>query len=38
MNFDGISWNPFWDGNWDRAKAEKRFSYYLGKECVAKLK
>lgn len=28
-DFDYISWNPYWDGNWDRAKAEERFYRYL---------
>ncbi len=27
--FDYISWNPYWDGIWDRKKAEKRFTAYL---------
>ncbi|MFX0136527.1 MAG: hypothetical protein ACFFDN_23005 [Candidatus Hodarchaeota archaeon] len=27
--FDYISWNPYWDGIWDRAKAEIRFKKYL---------
>ena len=28
--FDYVSWNPFWDGIWNREKAEKRFSHYFG--------
>lgn len=28
--FDYVSWNPYWDGVWDREKAEKRFAHYLG--------
>ena len=28
--FDYISWNPYWDGVWDRQKAYERFIYYLG--------
>jgi len=27
--FDYISWNPYWDGKWDRKKAEERFEYYI---------
>lgn len=30
QEFDYISWNPYWDGVWDRAKAEKRFMHYIG--------
>ena len=29
-HFDYWSWNPYFDGNWDRTKAEKRFEKYLG--------
>jgi hypothetical protein len=28
--FNYVSWNPYWDGKWDRAKAEKRFEKYFG--------
>jgi tRNA A37 methylthiotransferase MiaB len=28
--FDYVSWNPYWDGQWDRNNAEKRFKQYLG--------
>lgn len=27
--YDYISWNPLWDGKWDREKAELRFKKYL---------
>ncbi len=27
--FDHVSWNPLWDGKWDRKKAEERFEYYI---------
>ena len=27
--FDYVSWNPYWDGNWDRKEAEARFQKYL---------
>ena len=27
--YDYISWNPYWDGKWDRKKAEARFTQYL---------
>lgn len=27
--FDYISWNPYWDGVWNRSKAEARFEKYL---------
>lgn len=27
--FDYWSWNPYFDGNWDRQKAEKRFQKYI---------
>jgi tRNA A37 methylthiotransferase MiaB len=30
--FDYVSWNPLWDGKWDRKKAEERFKSILGKE------
>lgn len=29
--FDYVSWNPLWDGKWDRQKAEQRFDKYFGK-------
>lgn len=29
-NFDYISWNPYWDGKWDRKIAEDRFTKYIG--------
>jgi len=28
--YDYVSWNPLWDGKWDRKKAEERFEKYLG--------
>jgi len=28
--YDYVSWNPYWDGNWDREKAEERFNHYFG--------
>lgn len=28
--FDHISWNPYWDGIWDRELAETRYNKYLG--------
>lgn len=28
--FDYVSWNPYWDGKWDRDKAEKNYKYYFG--------
>lgn len=28
-NFDYWSWNPYFDGNWDRKKAEERFAKYI---------
>ena len=28
--YDYVSWNPLWDGKWDRKKAEQRFQHYLG--------
>ena len=28
--FDYVSWNPYWDGVWDRKKAEERFNKYFG--------
>jgi len=28
--FDYVSWNPYWDGVWDRNKAESRFKRYFG--------
>jgi hypothetical protein len=27
--FQYVNWNPWWDGKWDRAKAEARFKEYL---------
>ena len=27
--FDYVSWNPLWDGKWDREKAEQRYSHYF---------
>ena len=27
--FDYISWNPYWDGVWNREKAEARFAAYI---------
>jgi hypothetical protein len=29
--FDYVSWNPFWDGRWDRQMAEQRWRHYLGR-------
>jgi tRNA A37 methylthiotransferase MiaB len=29
MVFDYISWNPYWDGKWDREKAEARWEKYI---------
>lgn len=26
--FDYVSWNPYWNGSWDRSLAEQRFTYY----------
>lgn len=28
--FDYVSWNPLWDGKWDRTSAEERFERYIG--------
>jgi len=28
--FDYVSWNPYWDGVWDRGLAEERFRKYFG--------
>jgi len=28
--FDYVSWNPFWDGVWDRDVAERRYRRYFG--------
>lgn len=28
--FDYVSWNPYWDGKWNRQKAEERFKKYIG--------
>lgn len=28
--FDYWSWNPYFDGNWDRERAERRFEKYIG--------
>jgi len=30
LYFDYVSWNPYWDGVWDRKKAEDRFKHYFG--------
>lgn len=27
--FDYVSWNPYWDGKWDRSKAEERYRQYI---------
>ena len=27
--YDYVSWNPYWDGIWDRKKAEVRFKHYF---------
>jgi tRNA A37 methylthiotransferase MiaB len=27
--YDYVSWNPYWDGKWNREKAEQRFNKYL---------
>jgi tRNA A37 methylthiotransferase MiaB len=27
--YDYVSWNPLWDGKWDRKKAEERFKRYI---------
>lgn len=27
--FDYVSWNPYWDGIWDRSKAEEKFLKYF---------
>jgi radical SAM superfamily enzyme YgiQ (UPF0313 family) len=27
--YDYVSWNPLWDGVWNRAKAEERFDKYI---------
>jgi len=27
--FDYVSWNPYWDGIWDRQKAEERYKKYI---------
>lgn len=29
--FDYVSWNPYWDGKWDRARAEERMKKYINK-------
>lgn len=29
-HFDYYAWNPYFDGNWDRKKAEERFDKYIG--------
>jgi ribosomal protein S16 len=31
MTYDYVSWNPLWNGKWDRKLAEERFEKYLGK-------
>lgn len=28
--FDYVSWNPYWDGTWDRAMGEERYKRYIG--------
>jgi tRNA A37 methylthiotransferase MiaB len=28
--FDYVSWNPYWDGKWDRSVAEERWKHYFG--------
>ena len=28
--YDYVSWNPLWNGKWDRKLAEQRFRKYLG--------
>ncbi len=28
--FDYVSWNPYWDGVWDEAKAKRRWRRYFG--------
>lgn len=28
--FDYVSWNPYWDGNWDCTKAVERYNKYIG--------
>lgn len=28
--YDYVSWNPYWDGVWDRDKAERRWRRYFG--------
>ena len=32
--FDYISWNPYWDGIWNRVEAERRFEFYFGRSCT----
>ncbi len=27
--YDYVSWNPLWDGKWDRERAEQRFEKYI---------
>lgn len=27
--YDYVSWNPYWDGKWNRAMAETRFAHYF---------
>ena len=34
-HFDYWSWNPYFDGNWNRSKAEQRFEKYLGKQTLS---
>lgn len=29
QNYDYVSENPYWDGKWDRVKAESRFQKYI---------
>ena len=35
-HFDYWSWNPYFDGKWDRENAEKRFRYYLSRDTDSK--
>lgn len=30
-DYDYVSWNPYWDGKWDRSRAEERFKKYFGR-------
>ena len=31
-HFDYFAWNPYFDGKWDRKKAEERFEKYIAKK------